>query len=862
MAQDTAAATGSARVSSARDHAPMAPTTHAPRTADPEPPTADADPGSGRPAVMSPGRLRSAMRWAPGIVVLTATAAVLVAFGTSLVDVLRYVGYVVGYVVLPGTLVYRMVRGRARSLPEDLALGTAVGLVLELGAWALLGALDLRSLLPLWPAPLVVLFLAVPRLRPCWRPTGATPVPAGWAWSVAAVALVALASVASDYFRWSPLVPGDGTRYYQDVLYHLSLAGEARHHLPLQVPQVAGEPLHYHWFVNAHLATAGSISGVELSTVLLRLYLPVLVIAQVVLLAVAGWRISGRPAVGALAAALTYVVGELSLNNGVVSPWLTVTQSTIWSSPSQTYSLVLLTAAVLVVAEWVAEPPDTRGARDARRRAVVLLPPLLIGVAGAKSAGLPVLLCGLLAVVAGDLVARRAAWRAPAAVALVAGVLVAASAVLYGGRSYGLAWAPWELLDNLGRGTVPGWPNLPDAARPGALWAIGGLWAASLLSRQLGIVVLLARRRLRLERAQLLLLGMIVSGVGAALLLGHPGWSQVYFLSTAAPYGAILSAWGFVSLVPTTGLSRRTAVLLGVLAVAWPAALAYWVVTWGGPRPGTGSALADKGDVAGALLPYTRPLLVVGGAIGLVAAVTLVSWLVALVQRRAGQAAAAPGAGPAATAERRLGRSALAGLVAGVLLLSAGVPATVQWVTSGATHTNDGRARAATTVEDRLVTDEMVRAARWVRDHSDPDDVVATNRHCYTRERDGGCVAVSFWVSAYTERRVLVESWGYAGRTLADDDQDDEIPYARLPFWDAERLADNDRVFDDPSVAASQHLAERWGVRWLVLDRRYTPEAPDLSGVASPRYSSPDVAVFELGPVPEPAASTSGRTPR
>jgi len=785
--------------------------------------------------------------------VLAATLVVLGAYGTPVLDLLRYSAYALGYVLLPGTLVYRAVRGRARSLPEDLALGTAVGLVLELGAWAVLGALDLRVLLPGWPLPLLALFLGVPRLRRCWGPTGADPVPAGWAWSVAGVALVALAAVAGDYFRWTPVTPGDGTAYYLDLVYHLSLAAEAREHLPLEVPQVAGEPLHYHWFTNAHLATAGSISGVELSTVLFRLYLPLLVTAQVVLLSVAGWRISGRPAVGPLAAALVYVVGELSLHNGVVSPWLSTTQSMLWASPSQTYSLVLLTAAVLLTAEWVAEPPELRAARDARRRAVLLLPPLLVAVAGAKSAGLPVLLCGLLTVAAGAALARRVAWRAVSAAGLVVAVLAAASAVLYGGRSYGLTWQPWALLDNLAAGAVPGWAQVGGADRTDALWGLGALWAVSLLARQAGVGILLARQRLRLSPAQLLLLGMLVAGMGATLLLGHPGWSQVYFLATAAPYGAILSAWGFVSLVPAPGLARREVVLLAAVGGAWTAGCAWAVRTWGGPRPGTGDLRAADGDVAAALLPYARPLLAVGSVLLLVLAVAAGLRLAAALRPRPATGAAPP--------VRRGAR--LAVLAASVMLLGAGVPATVQWITSGATHANDGRTRAAVTKEDQLLTDDAVRGARWVRDHSSPGDVVATNRHCYTREGGGGCLAVSFWVSAYTERRVLVESWGYAGRTLAET-EDGDVPYARLPFWDPQRLADNDRVFAEATPTATLHLAERWGVRWLVVDRRYAPTSPDLSDVASLRYSGPDVAVYELGPLPEhdPAASPGAGGPR
>src|SRR5258705_8958273 len=56
-----------------------------------------------------------------------------------------------------------------------------------------------------------------------------------------------------------------------------------------------------------------------------------------------------------------------------------------------------------------------------------------------------------------------------------------------------------------------------------------------------------------------------------------------------------------------------------------------------------------------------------------------------------------------------------------------------------------------------------VDAARWVRDHSSPNDVLATNVHCLGYYGDLGD-SRSFWLSAYSERSVLVEGWGFAPR--------------------------------------------------------------------------------------------------
>lgn len=68
-----------------------------------------------------------------------------------------------------------------------------------------------------------------------------------------------------------------------------------------------------------------------------------------------------------------------------------------------------------------------------------------------------------------------------------------------------------------------------------------------------------------------------------------------------------------------------------------------------------------------------------------------------------------------------------------------------------------------------------VDAARWVRDQSAPGDVLATNVHCLATGPDGYCDPRSFWLSAYAERRVLVEGWGFAPRVSETGD---------WAFWD------------------------------------------------------------------------------
>ncbi|NUR72094.1 MAG: hypothetical protein HOU81_14865 [Hamadaea sp.] len=133
-------------------------------------------------------------------------------------------------------------------------------------------------------------------------------------------------------------------------------------------------------------------------------------------------------------------------------------------------------------------------------------------------------------------------------------------------------------------------------------------------------------------------------------------------------------------------------------------------------------------------------------------------------------------------------------------------------------------------------------AGRWLRRHSSADDLVATNVHC-VRLPGGVCDFRSFWVSAYAERRVLVEGWAYTP-TAYRIAEETGANFTRLPYWNQQRLADNDAVFSSGTAADVHRLATAYGVRWLFADRRLKPRP--LDQVATLRYRSGDCLIYEL----------------
>ncbi|WP_237103861.1 hypothetical protein, partial [Nonomuraea sp. MG754425] len=140
---------------------------------------------------------------------------------------------------------------------------------------------------------------------------------------------------------------------------------------------------------------------------------------------------------------------------------------------------------------------------------------------------------------------------------------------------------------------------------------------------------------------------------------------------------------------------------------------------------------------------------------------------------------------------------------------------------------------------ERLIPRGALEAGRWLRAHSSPDDVVATDLHCrYDWWRV--CDSRHFWVSGFSERRVLVEGWAYAESTLSR-----ARPFLRsylaVPFGDPALLAANDAVFERPTAENVRELSRKYGVKWL-----FTGINPELGKFASLRFRNATSSVYRL----------------
>jgi hypothetical protein len=751
---------------------------------------------------------------AAGVAVVAAVA--LLGTGTgpgSLVRAWCYLGLGVG---LPGLVLVRAATGRPRRLLVDGSLGAAVGYVVEVFGYLAARAAGHPLALVAWPVLVIGLSLGWPWLRHrVWHRSTDEPAPAWFSWGLGGLAVASIAFLAVGGFATSPLSGPGATAPYSDTPFHLALVGELKHHLPAVMPYVQGQPLAYHWFVHAHLAAASWVSGVEPVVLLTRTELLPLAVLAVLLVGVLGQRISGSPGVGLLAATIATLGGPVLAQRWSSAPFgsIHLLVDSAWASPSQAYGAVIF-LAVLVVATDVLRPPDRAGAGP-----IVLLAVLIAGASGAKATVVPLLGCGLALVVAVGLLRRSWATVRPALLPLAAtaAVFVVSVVVLFGGQTQGLTLKPLLTVAQLpaartlGAGPIAGVPI-------SALLALLVLTLISWLAAAAGVLAL--GRRLVLDPACLLLAGVGVAGLAATLLAVQPGVSQVYFVRTAMPALAVLSGYGLVRLAGSAGRlipaglvgGAALALLMALAGPAHPRILSPQRTGW---RP--------------ALLHLAAPY----AALLAVLAVTLAAGVV--LARRRGRSAA-----PVAAV-----------VLAAVVGLGLPVPF---W--QGAVATADVLSGAAgRPVAGRpTMPSGGVTAARWLRDNSGPDDLVATNAHCWSPTELPGrtprCDVRNFWISGYAERRVLVEGWAYTVRANEPYTSDLTFNVLTAPFWDDALLATNDAAFTTPSAATISTLRDRYGVRWLFVDRRIHTPVGDVGRWATLRFSAADCDVYSISSGP------------
>lgn len=735
--------------------------------------------------------------WPAAVLTVLGVSAVLAKHAVPELDLLRYGGYLLLCVAFPGVLVWRMLTRdlhrtvhRAPSWFEDLTLGTIFGFGLQLPFFLVGVAADL-PLLPLLVPALAGVLSLLPLGRRTWRlPTGRLHPAASWALS--AVVLYGVVWLDRNIFPARPLWLRPNQTQSIDETFHLALISDITHRFPPEIPFLLGVRLDYHWFVHAQIAAATDLTGISW-TVMLRLVMPALclVLGGLGIGAVA-LRLSRRPVAAVVAPALLIagayqLIGPTFDSGTFYEPYMA---KRVVLSPSQTYGLMVSAPALMLILEVL------RPRRRATRLTWTALGLSLLALTGAKATFLPIFLCGAIAAwVVSLLRNRRVDWSATALVVLVAIMTGFAQLVLFGGRGGAMAYAPFD--------------TVAAALRDQEIEDTGGhrttMFFALLVGWLLYGVGLLGLKRRLLDPRAVLLAVSVAAGVTVPFVFFRTGLSQLWFNRTTAELVVLLSAWGLACALPRP-LTLRHALRYGALAAAAGAA-AYLGAVVAGAAQDTRNATPENLLVT-VLVP-----------VGL-----LLLFLLARVLARA---------------IPRLPRPPLALLL--VILLGLGsmnvYHETVELVTGGPVPGPSDPDE----VKD-LFHPGGAKAASVIADRSPVDAVVATNVHC-RKPRRRHCDNRSFWVTALTERRVVVEGWGYNAETNANFIEG--IPNAWLPVPFPRRLAINDAAFLEPSPETLNRLVETYGVSWLFVNKRHPADVEDLAALAD-GGSGPDLLEEEF----------------
>lgn len=699
-----------------------------------------------------------------------------------------------------------LVRQR-RSLVEDVTLGTVVGCVIELVALVLASLLGVQHWLRVWPALVVLVFVAVPALRRHWRRVPGetvTVLPRLWHWGIAPAATISAVGAVRTLGVYR-LPPADGA-YYQDLLWHLGIVHSITRSIPPEVPQVSGELLRYHWFSHAQMAAGQLVSGVPDATILLRLWPAAFTVLAILAAATLARELSGIWWTGPVAGWIIAIVGVAQ-----ILPVTAYVNALSLLSFSQTYVVVIALATATLMVRAL------RG--ESLGAGWVLVGGMLVLASGSKPTAVPVLVAGAAAVLVIGLIVNRS-WVRPALILLgIGAVILPVSSRLVSGSDSGSKLSLFDFMEWVrlyhqltGAPFRPATgPILPEGVADLSTRSVEVL-ALVLVTQFVPLAAVLAsavafrHRRVRRDPAAWFLLGIIGSGLTVYLVLSHPALSQLYFLSLAVAFFGPVLAWAMAAVVERVPARRavRAGVVAGGVALGWATALVALHASPSVPP-----------EQERSLQAWTRAILV-----------------------------------PVSRGPRRLLRAGVGprppeGCPRGRRPAAPRGRAVPRW--PGA-HPGPPRGRAARPLRGRAADRSGAARRRPPRrrrprrgpprlNTNTPEDaVVATNRHCASGVQRDRCPSLAFYVSGLGGRQTVLEGWGYTS------------PVGGLQVatrW-PERLADNDALFTDPTAAGFAKLERQFGLGWLVADTSAGPVSPRITQYATPRFHAGTVTVYEI----------------
>lgn len=327
-------------------------------------------------------------------IVAVCAGAILIIFGVQFLEIVRYLAYEVGFVFLPGWLVYMALSGKSGSLLRQIAIGWGLGYVLEILAFIAASAAGIRSWFVSYP--ILVVALVAPRL---WRRYRSHEIIFGirsqdtrWLWGLAIVCIIALIYLCIGFFPGHPLPETvESVDYYKDLVWGMGVAAEAKNHWPITDPHVVNHPIPYYYFMFFHMAAVSKTTGLSLPLLQFRLYHIFVLLLLAIQLYVLGTVIGKNRRIGLLTVTIILLVGEIDPFPKLQYPFLYWFFTDLYLANNFLHVLVIFIPLIILIQSCI----NSSTVDLSYKGNWILIALLMIGCGGTRGQTLPIIGGGL-----------------------------------------------------------------------------------------------------------------------------------------------------------------------------------------------------------------------------------------------------------------------------------------------------------------------------------------------------------------------------------------------------------------------------------------------------------------------------------
>jgi hypothetical protein len=487
--------------------------------------------------------------------------------GVSGSEVVLYLAYVGGFVVLPGIVIAALLDPRPLGLGH-VCLGIPLGFLQVMLAFILFAALGVRGLAPWEPLAGMALAGGVLVLRR--GTTFAVRLSTRFHWDallVTAIALVAAGLMVSRDFGTQPLpkqIGNAGATYYNDIPWHIGNTAELKEYWPPRDVRVLGSPFKYYVGDYMQAASTSIATGIQPESLLLRLDPLFQLVVFTFQLYWVGRLIGRRSRTGVVAAFFALLVGDLSsLEPATDSLFVNLFVRDMYLSPTYLLGLVFFVPVLGVLVEWL------RRSTGLLARPIFVFSLLALGCGLSKATTLPLLAAGGAGLVAYEAIVWKRLASAGAAVGClaVAAFFVLSPLVRWHGQESTLSIHPLvtakgsgaaSLLTDSFVGRIPH----SDTLIP-VLVVLGN--APALLVAAATYVIL---RGGRLPSAEAAVAALAAAAMAVVLLLTGVGGGELYFWYFGYVAFALIAALGVEALLGRPGSLPRNLTLAAIAVCA------------------------------------------------------------------------------------------------------------------------------------------------------------------------------------------------------------------------------------------------------------------------------------------------------